>query len=173
MAFEEGAKRTLRKPWLRPHWSLGDGRKTAWKQCWMKLRCDYTGNDMRRHDCAGNGLNVQSLQGWGHIWQSFGSCHSRGRQHQTTSLWGEWNLTSFKSHSCQQPLVREECWLLLWQRRDSIYPAHGSALEAGLSKRTAEVLGSTECVESCGFSTNEAYSLSRWDWVYCNTSDCI
>lgn len=56
----------------------------AWKQCWMTLRCDYAGNDMRRCDYAGNGLNLRSLRGQGYIWQPFGSYLAVVSQQPTT-----------------------------------------------------------------------------------------
>lgn len=58
----------------------------AWKQCWMTLRCDYAGNDMRRCDYAGNGPNFRSLRGQGYIWQPFGSYLAVVSQQPTTAV---------------------------------------------------------------------------------------
>lgn len=60
------------------------GGISGWKQCWMTLRCDYAGNDMRRCNYAGNGLNFRSLRGQGYIWQPFGSYLSVVSQQPTT-----------------------------------------------------------------------------------------
>lgn len=165
MTLEEGAERIIWMPWLRPPKSLGVRRILAWKQCRTTLRCDYTGNDMRRCDYAGNGLNFRSLRGQGYIWWSFGSYLTGVSQHQTTVVF--WDNEPDHLHTPQPPSASSEEGMA--GRFSDKEGASFTQLKVQLWRLEQGESRALEWIWTCGvswnLSTNEDYSLSRWDQV--------